>query len=170
MEEIYKDIIGYEEYYQVSNMGNVRRMKAYRGTYVGRILKPRLASCGYQIVKLSTPTKGQDYKLARLVALHFIPNPENKREVNHIDGNKLNNHASNLEWNTRSENQKHAFRTGLQKIKRGAEVTGAKLCEEQVMKIRALAPYMSRRDIAEIYHLNQAHVCNIVNRKAWVHI
>ena len=78
-----------------------------------RYLKSRVNRYGYLHINLRKDKKGYDKTIHRLVAKAFIPNPENKPEVNHIDGNKLNNHVSNLEWCTRSENTKHAFDTGL---------------------------------------------------------
>jgi len=75
-----------------------------------RLINRRVAgSHGYIAILLD----GEQHLMHRLIAQTFIPNPENKREVNHIDGNKLNNDVSNLEWVTSSENQKHAFRIGL---------------------------------------------------------
>jgi len=70
---------------------------------------------GYLIVKIRINNKSKNIKVHRLVAQSFIENPENKPQVNHIDGNKTNNDLSNLEWVTRSENIKHAFKIGLKK-------------------------------------------------------
>ena len=74
---------------------------------------------GYYTVAIYENGVRKFKKVHRLVAEAFIPNPENKSQVNHIDGNKLNNDVSNLEWATNSENQKHAYKVGLQKIRRG---------------------------------------------------
>jgi hypothetical protein len=72
----------------------------------------------------------------RLVALAFVKNPNNYNEVNHIDGNKKNNHASNLEWCSRSHNTKHSFEIGLNKARRGAESAKSKLTQDQVDYVR----------------------------------
>lgn len=113
MIEIFKDIKGYEGQYQISNFGRVKSLERY--DRLNRFIKekflvPRKHNNGYLRVCLSHSV---DKYIHRLVAEAFIPNPENKLEVNHIDGNKLNNNISNLEWCTRSENNKHAFKIGL---------------------------------------------------------
>lgn len=106
MEE-WRDIKGYEGLYKISNTGNVF-------SYVSnRIMTPAYCGSGYKKVMLSKDMKAKNKMVHRLVAEAFIPNPENKKTVNHKDGNKENNDVSNLEWNTYSENLKHAYKHGL---------------------------------------------------------
>lgn len=114
MNEIWMPIAGYEDRYEVSNTGKVRSLN-YRMTGKKKELKPITQGKGYHAVGLCKNGKMRWGKVHRLVADAFIPNPENKREVNHKDGNKKNNHADNLEWATASENQKHAYRIGLKR-------------------------------------------------------
>lgn len=104
--EIWKDIVGYEGLYQVSNFGRIK------SNYKSIILQPGLCR-GYLIVNLYKNKKSLSQKVHRLVAQAFIPNPENKPTVNHIDGNKQNNYVSNLEWATVKEQNVHANKTGL---------------------------------------------------------
>ena len=111
--EIWKDIPGYEGLYQVSDCGRIKSLN-YRRTKQECIMKPRVAH-GYQYVKLFKDKLRKLVKVHRLVAQVFIPNPDNKPEVNHINGIKTDNRAENLEWTTHSENQLHAYRNGLQK-------------------------------------------------------
>lgn len=107
MNEIWKDIEGYEGLYQVSNLGRVKRVKT------GRILKGCKDRYGYGYLLVSLYKNGSQStkRIHRLVAQAFIPNPENKPEVNHIDENKTNNMISNLEWSTSKENINHGTRT-----------------------------------------------------------
>ncbi|SFA50969.1 NUMOD4 motif-containing protein [Parageobacillus thermantarcticus] len=94
--------------YEVSTYGRVRNRKT------GYILKPYLHDNKYLVVSLTTSNgKKKKFKVHRLVAKAFIPNPFNKPQINHLDGNKLNNHVSNLEWCTNKENANHAVRSGL---------------------------------------------------------
>lgn len=115
MEEIWKDIKGYEGLYQISNFGNVKSLPKFRVKYhTGEIiLKQQNSANGYKQINLYKNNKHRTEKIHRLVAEAFIPNPENKPEVNHIDGDKTNNYIGNLEWNTRKENGKHAWNIGL---------------------------------------------------------
>lgn len=101
MEENWKDIEGYEGLYQVSNLGRVKRVTT------GRVLKGCKDKDGYLRVDLCKNGKHKTHKIHRIVAQAFIPNPEHKPEVNHIDENKTNNMVSNLEWSTRKENCNH---------------------------------------------------------------
>lgn len=117
MQEVWKDITGYEGYYQVSNLGRVRSVdrmvkgKKENLRFVkGRILQPNLSE-GYLMVGLCKSGRQSTIRVHRLVAEAFIPNPENKRTVNHIDENKLNNTITNLEWATDKENCGHGNRT-----------------------------------------------------------
>ena len=82
---------------------------------VGRFLNPCDRGNGYRFYTLKSGSKYKKYSIHRLVAMSFIPNPEGKPEVNHIDGVKTNNHVSNLEWSTPRENIRHAYATGLMK-------------------------------------------------------
>jgi hypothetical protein len=112
--EIYKDIQGYEGYYQVSNLGNVRSLdrkvnhpKGGLSLRKGFLLKPEMTFFCYFRVPLSKNKTKKRVSIHRLVAETFIPNINNKSEVNHIDGNKTNNKIENLEWVTSRENIHH---------------------------------------------------------------
>ena len=118
--EVWKDIKGYECLYQVSNCGNVRSLDRYVEHYSGskrlmkgRILKPVINPYGYFQLVLSKDGKLRSVRVNRIVAMAFIPNPKNKRTVNHINGVKTNNSVNNLNWMTYKEQLNHAFDTGL---------------------------------------------------------
>lgn len=120
MEEIWKDIEGYEGEYQVSNFGRVKSLPRWIEFSDGRvrfyqekIIKDKKAGTGYRQVSLYRNCFCEYFSVHRLVAEAFIPNPNSLRDVNHIDGNKTNNLETNLEWCSRSENIKHAYDTGL---------------------------------------------------------
>lgn len=118
--EIWKDAKNYEGYYEVSNLGRVRRKLGetiYKDGRVAKfsetILKQGFNKKGYLRVYLSVKSKKITRSVHRLVAETFIENPENKETVNHIDCNKENNTIENLEWLTNKENMQHAFKNGL---------------------------------------------------------
>ena len=123
---IYKDIPGYEGYYQAGTDGSIRSVtkvvKQHSGatqTKTGKILKPAKDRIGYMNCALSRFNKLSSFKVHRLVALAHIPNPKGYREINHKDANKLNNHVDNLEWCDRSYNIRHAVANGLIKYHSG---------------------------------------------------
>lgn len=113
--EIWKDIKCFEGYYQVSDNGNVRSVTRHDGVHerIGQLIKPTLKHNGYLQVGLRKHNKRKFLSIHRLVAIHFIDNPENKPQVNHIDCNKQNNNINNLEWATSKENLYHAKINGL---------------------------------------------------------
>ena len=121
MIERWKPIEGYESLYEVSNLGTIRSVDHFGSNgvstilYKGKPLKPFLDGRGYYVQV--TLCKGKHHKqkvlVHRLVAKAFVPNPNNLPEVNHKDGNKLNNEASNLEWVTSKQNKDHAYALGL---------------------------------------------------------
>ena len=106
-------INGYENRYLVSMSGEIYSVKSKR------LLKPRQNEKGYLITELWMNYKRKSVKIHRIVAETFIDNPLARKEINHIDGNKHNNHVSNLEWCSREENLKHAYKTGLRASKKG---------------------------------------------------
>ena len=111
-EEIWKDIEGFEDKYQISNTGKVKSLSYHRGKDA-KILKARSTKnrkAQYLYVMLSKNNHITCCKIHRMVAKYFVPNPQNKPYVNHIDGNKHNNNADNLEWVTPLENNLHAYR------------------------------------------------------------
>lgn len=122
MSEIWKDIEGYEGIYKISNLGNVKSLERtlWNGhtyyTYKERLLKKSINHNGYYTVRLSKDGKGVNYLLHRLLAIAFIPNPDNLPIINHKDGNKLNINLDNLEWSTYKDNNEHAIETGLNKV------------------------------------------------------
>lgn len=107
MKEIWKDTYIYGSQYQVSNFGRVRNK------LTGHILTSQNDSKGYLRVRMSLHDRKATAKVHRLVAVAFIPNPDNKPQVNHIDTDKQNNSIGNLELVTNGENQIHAYKTGL---------------------------------------------------------
>ena len=107
MIEVWKDIQGYEGLYAVSNFGNVKNIVS------DKTLKKLPSKAGYLTVALYKNKIPKRCTIHRLVAKAFIPNPDEKETVNHIDGDKHNNIVANLEWATRAENNIHAYITGL---------------------------------------------------------
>lgn len=103
---MYIDVKGYEALYAVDEAGNVLSKRT------GKILKASTDKYGYEMVHLRNGKNSRSGKVHRLVAIAFIPNPENKPTVDHIDGNKKDNHISNLRWATQSEQQLNAIRNG----------------------------------------------------------
>lgn len=112
MKEIWKDVKNYEGLYQVSNLGNIKSSK--REGSAGGFIKSLLTN-GYYSVNLWKSGKAKMKRIHRLVCEAFIENTDNKPQINHINGNKLNNRIDNLEWATQSENMKHAYKIGLTK-------------------------------------------------------
>lgn len=121
-EEIYKDIPNYKGLYQVSNFGNVKSI------FNEKLLKPYVRKTGYVHVLLSKDGKRKCYTIHKLVMLAFV-GESNGLDVNHIDGNKQNNKLDNLEYCTRKENSKHAWKTGLCKYTEKTRETARNHCK-----------------------------------------
>jgi hypothetical protein len=149
--ENWKDIKGYEGNYQICIDVRVKAIQRYVDIGLGRkqlkpekILKPAIGSHGYFSVVLCKNKKQTSTCIHRIIAEAFIENTNNHRCINHIDGNKLNNQLSNLEWCSHSHNNKHAYDTGLKKgwipteqhkINHSNKLKGRKLTEEHKYKI-----------------------------------
>lgn len=179
--ENWKPLKNYETFYSVSNLGNIRREKAYNGKCkAGRILKTRLANDGYLRLNISADKKRATYKVHHLVALTFLGGRPAGLVVNHIDGNKLNNRAENLEYVSPKGNIEHATKMGLMPAgerhysNNSLRLTEkknhcAKLTPEDVQNIRKLATEgVSSRVIAEKFHISKSHARNIINNRTWV--
>lgn len=144
MEEIWKPIIGFETLYEVSNMGRIRSLDRVVSYYdprwkkttirhiPGKLLKLSEGETGYKFVSLRNNDDYYPRYVHRLVAQAFIPNPENKPEVNHIDRVKSNNVVSNLEWVTAKENTQHLINSGYDI---GANCRGKHLSDEHKHKL-----------------------------------
>jgi hypothetical protein len=172
MIEQWKPCPGFEGWYQVSDLGRVRRVTRGKGTYFGRIRNARPTSKGYLLVNLYKAGKQYARTVHRLVALAFIPNPLSLPEVHHVDEIKAHNWADNLEWLSKPEHAKKTFQSGL---KPSGETHGqAKLTWEQVTKIRSrYLPGLNSRQrgngalLAKEFGVSQTAVLLIVNGKTW---
>lgn len=122
-------------------------------------------------MRLTSNGERKTWKVHRLVAAAFIPNEDNKVEVNHKDGNKSNNCVDNLEWNTPSENSIHAFRIGLRKNASEEKHGMAKLTKEQVLEIRKLREEgKPRKEVASIYGVHHCYITFLTSKKYWANI
>jgi hypothetical protein len=180
MNEVWKDIKGYEGLYQISNLGNVRSLgfsicsRHNKITHrEGKILKPILKSTGYYAFNLCGKNGRKMHDMHRLIATHFIPNPENKREINHINCIKTDNSLSNLEWVTRKENATHAYKNNLFGIKPyfGEENPRTKLTSEKVLQIKRMIKSGERQaDIARLFKVDETTIRAIRQNKTWKRI
>lgn len=153
-------IVPYAPNYSVSNLGNVKNIK--RDT----LLKPRLLR-DYKRVSLSINGKPYDKRIHRLVAEAFIPNPDNKPQINHIDGDRGNNHYTNLEWCTNSENQLHSYKV-LGKDGKGIKNGNHKLSEEDVLYIRTSTE--DSLTLSHKFNISRTQVYRIKSKKLWNHL
>ena len=157
----------YTKYIVVSD-GSILKIDKYR------LKKPKLqrTKTNYLMSQLSIAGKRKGYTIHRLVAQAFIENPDNKPQVNHIDGNKLNNHIDNLEWCTASENIVHAYETGLHKISYGEESNNPKVTKKQVKRICELLEenVCTLDEIANDVGTTRVIVYNIKHKLAWLSI
>lgn len=164
--EIWKPIKGWEKTYEISSLGRVRSLDRLdrRGVFHKGIIRKIVPNnLGYSTIFLRIGDIRKLKKIHRLVAEAFIPNPENKPEVNHKDGVKANNHVDNLEWVTKSENELHAYRTGAKSY--GERHPLSKLSDEDVINIRLLYTRgdITQSQIADYYRVNQSFVSGLVN-------
>lgn len=164
---IWKEVVGFPEYI-VSNTGIVKSLQLkVKNNLTGgfsvrkeRIKSQRLNFFKYYTVSLCRNYKSYTKLVHRLVAESFIPNPLNKKEVNHKDGNKLNNCVENLEWVTRAENAQHAVLNGLMKS------FSRKLSKEDVDFIRSNL-HLSSRILAKMYNVSRTTIKNLRNKKTY---
>lgn len=169
---VWKPVLGFEDRYEVSSHGKVRSVpfekhgKNMHGEFsftTKRLILKTYVNQGYEVVCLTDSATGkQHYKrVHRLVAEAFIPNPENKSQVNHKDGDKTNNCVENLEWNTASENVRHAFMSGLTS-NAGERHPRTKLSNSQIAEIRELRKSgVLLRDIGELYSVHLSTISKI---------
>lgn len=168
MEE-WRDVVGYEDYFQVSNKGQIFSKRS------NKILKQYLHENGYFI--FSTKLFGRNskavcFKIHRVVAEAFIVNPENKPAVNHIDSNRTNNCVENLEWCTYKENAQHCVKMGRYPCRYGANSFSAKLTEQDVLFIRE--NYTPRhkefgsRALGKRFGVDHATISAIINNTSWI--
>lgn len=164
-----KSIKNFEGKYDVTSDGKVISLN-YNNTGKEKELKGRTNPKGYLNLILFKENKPYYHQIHRLVAIAFVPNPQNKPCVNHINGIKTDNRIENLEWTTHSENHKHAYRIGL-KSNQGEKNNSSKLKEEQIPIIRNLRKTgLTYKEIANIIGVSIHAVADVVNRRNWKHI
>lgn len=161
MSEEWRPIPGFVGLYEASSEGRIRSIAQRSGTSPGRIFKRGTNGARYHAIRLCGPTGHLNTRVHRVVALAFLGDPPSlAHEVNHKNGNKLDNRVGNLEWVTKGDNQRHSFRLGLRKPVR-------KLTLTQVCEIRALRGRMPQRAIANKYGVSQQAIMQIQTRKMW---
>lgn len=167
MREVFEDLKGYEDSYQISDSGRIFTKRRLVGNqiYYGRELIPQLTNDGYLKVTLSKNGECKKFYLHRLVAIQFLDNNMNLPQVNHKDGNKLNNNVTNLEWCTKQENQNHAVRNNL--MQHGQDRPSAKLTEDNVLEIYKLKGILTGQAIADIYGVSKNTINCILRGSKW---
>ena len=159
--EEWRDVEGYEGLYQVSNFGRVKSFSRIAPW----IMKLQIDKYGYSRVCLQRKGKVKLWTVHRLVAETFIPNPENKPYINHINGVKTDNRVENLEWCTQKENVQHAIKTGLKRC--GVDSVKAKLTEEQVVYIRENPSNLTCAELARKFNTHLSNVSLIQQGKTF---
>lgn len=158
----FKDIQGYENRYQINRLGKVKSV-----IFGEKLLKGRVDKDGYLRVILYHKGGYKNFLVHRLVAQHFIENANDKCQVNHINGIKLDNRIENLEWVTSKENIAHSFTSNLVPSRKGESSHNHKLTEKEILEIRAIGSTEKQKTIAEMYGIAQPTVSSILKRKSW---
>ena len=168
--ETFKDLPGFVGEYQVSDMGRVKSLK----TKKGMILKPKKIWSGYMVICLCKGNVKKNHSVHSLVMTTFVSARPENCVVNHIDGNKANNHLSNLEWVSQVENIRHSHYVlgnpfGKPPIHKGESHPRAKLTSKKVEEIRRLyaSGNYSSRQLAAVFNVSKVNILNITNNKIW---
>lgn len=172
IEEVWKDV---DRFHQISNFGRFRSLDHYSGSggkqnklrfWPGEILNPSISNTGYYKVTVYEPRKS--CFIHRLVSQSFIPNPENKSQVNHKDGNKLNNHVSNLEWCDNLENLQHSWT----KLGHTNQIKKTNIMNPMFIKIihETWAKFGrgSQTKMAKYFNTDSGHISDILSGKRWL--
>lgn len=176
---IWKEVVGYESLYEVSNTGLVRGMpKTVSGNHLKEFRKipsREKKQCylhGYPAVTLFKGGKPKLIKVHRLVCEAFLPNPSNLPMVNHKDSVKTNNQVSNLEWCTAKQNIEHMILAGRNyQVPKGQDCSWTNLVNENVGQIRSLYFHgMKQKEIGHLFEISQQQVSRICNKTRWGHI
>jgi hypothetical protein len=178
MIEVWKDIIGYEGFYKISNFGNVISCtRVVADTRLGsktlrqRNLRLTVDSAGYAKVGLYKDSIKEVWKVHRLVALHFCDKSEGCDIVNHLDNDTQNNSSTNLEWTTSLGNNQHMVRQGRNRNARGSDCSFSELTDDNVRDIRRLCSLkVPQTEIADKYNISQQQVSKINLRLRWAHL
>ncbi len=183
--EVWKDVIGHEGLYQVSNFGNVKSLdrivnKLNSISYLrkGKICTQSKSNLGYMTVGFTINNKKVNKYVHKLVAEAFITNENNYPQVNHMDCDKTNNRMYNLEWCTNSQNHIHASKNGLNKLHlhrvaySGEESGRSLLTKEQVLEIKKIyIPYKySAKKLSKEYNVSESCITHILNNTSWKEI
>ena len=148
MIEEWRDIVGYEGLYQVSNMGRVRSLN-YNKTGVTKIMKHSMTK-GYHHIMLSKNGKVKRFRVHRLVAQAFIPNPQGLPDINHKDENKNNNCIDNLEWCTKDYNNNYSF---------NKNIIGVNMSSGLILEFDSI------KNVGDITGINNSNICSCCNGK-----
>lgn len=166
--EVWRDVIGYEGLDQVSNFGNVKSL-GNEFSRKERILKPLVQSKGYINIVLQKDGKRKMVLMHRLVAEYFISNPDNKLQINHINGIKIDNRVENLEWVSHRENLDHAIENNL--VLKGELNPTSKLKTADVLEIHKLLSFGITVDaLSKKYKVSKETISGIKSRRYWKHL
>jgi len=168
-----KDIKGFEGLYAITDDGRVWSYPKAGGRKLGLWIGIFPQRRGYLNCTLFKKYKRKTFLIHQLVANAFIPNPDNLKEINHIDGNKHNNNVSNLEWSDRKLNMKHAYKLGLlHDLGNGENHSQSKLKEYEVKEIRDLysTNNFSQRYLAKKFDVNQRLIWSIIHGEIWKNV
>jgi len=176
--EIWKDVPNFEGTYQVSNLGRVKslfrkvKVKNFTRTIYEFIMNANLGKRGYYEIRTCKNSVTKHMYVHRMVALAFIPNPNNELYINHKDGVKTNNNVNNLEWVDHRTNMIHAHKTGLVKMKKGEDHGKSILKNADIPKIRELynTGKLKQTEIAEMYNCSSGAISGIISGRCWSHI
>lgn len=163
MEEIWKELIGFERYYKISNTGKIFSLRQ------NRLVKPGKNKKGYrQFILRGENGLNQAIRIHRQVGMHFIPNPDNLPQLNHKDKDKENNNDWNLEWCTNQQNATHSWENGRVSLK-ADEIYNAKFTNEQVLEIRKLlnTGLFKHLELAQMYKCAKSTITAINTKRSY---